>query len=261
MFLLKKSLSVWLMPLPFCLTLLVLGLWLVWSSKRINLGRFLLTCGVTLLLLLCNRYVSTWLIRPLEWTYAPIAEMRPGSPLPAELAQCRAVVVLGGGHGDNRQLPALAKLSSASRARLTEGLRLVRALPEARLVVTGGGQPGEPSHAAVQGEAAVALGFPSERLVRVETPRDTEEEAEQLSRLLHDEPFALVTSASHMRRAMALMRSRGLRPVPCPCDYTARSGGRVKWTDFLWDTESLGRSTWAVYERLGFVWAEARGKI
>lgn len=261
MFLLKKFLSVWLMPLPFCLTLLVLGLWLVWSSKRINFGRFLLTCGVALLLLLCNRSVSTWLIRPLESTYPPVAELRAGSPLPNELAKCRAVVVLGGGHGDNSQLPALAKLSSASRARLAEGLRLVRALPEAKLVVTGGGQPGEPSHAAIQADAAVSLGFSSERLVRVETPRDTEEEAEQLSRLLHDEPFALVTSAWHMRRAMALMRSRGLHPVPCPCDYTVRAGDRRKWTDFLWDTESLGRSTWAVYERLGFAWAEARGKI
>lgn len=261
MFLFKKALSVWLMPLPFCLTLLVLGMWLVWSSRRIKLGKFFLTCGVLLLVLLSNRFVSTWLIQPLEFTYAPIPEFKSEDPVPTELTGCQAVVVLGGGNGENPRIPAFQRLSSASRSRLVEGLRLLRALPEAKLIVSGGGEPGKPSHAAVVAEAAVSLGFPANRIVRVETPRDTEEEAETLSRLLRDERFALVTSAWHMRRAVALMRHQKLHPVPCPCDYTVRSSGKTSWSDFAWDTDSLGRSTWAVYERLGFLWAEARGKI
>jgi uncharacterized SAM-binding protein YcdF (DUF218 family) len=141
-------------------------------------------------------------------------------------------------------------------------VRILRALPEAKLVVTGPAARGQPSHADVQAEAAISLGVAPERIVRIELPRDTEEEAEELSRMLgREEPFALVTSAWHLRRAMALMRNRGLLPVPCPCDYTSRPQENLSWRDFMWDTESLGRSTWAVYERLGFMWAMSRGKI
>lgn len=261
MFLLKKILSMWLMPLPFCLTLMVIGLWLVWSSKQINLGRFFLTCGVILLLLFSNRFVSNGLIRKLEWTYPPVPELVGGATLPHELIGCRWVVVLGGGHRDSPQLAAVNRLSASSRSRLTEGLRLLSVLPAAKLVVTGGGAPHRPSHADVQAEAAVSLGVSADRIMRLDAPRDTEEEGVALSELLGEEPFALVTSAWHLRRAVALMRHHGLQPIPVPCDYITRPAQPLTWTDFLWDTESLGRSTWAVYERLGFAWARARGKI
>ncbi len=261
MFLLKKFLSVWLMPLPFSLTVLFIGLLLVGSSKRKNLGRFLLACGTFALLVFSNKFISTQLIRPLEMTYPPIPELLNGAALPAELASCRAVVVLGGGHGEMPGFAAIEKLSASSRARLTEGVRLLRVLPDAKLFVSGGGIPNHASHAAVQADAASSLGVASDRIVRLDTPRDTEEEAEALSRLIGQEPFALVTSAWHLRRATALMRNRGLHPVPCPCDYLARPADTLIWTDFLWDTESLGRSTRGISERLGFMWSQTRGKI
>ena len=261
MFVLKKILAGWLMPLPLCLTFLVIGLWLIWTSKQINLGRFLLTCGLILLLLFSNRFVSTWLIRPLERAFPPHPEFVAGEPLPAELRNCRFVVVLGGGHVDAPHRPAINRLSDASRGRLVEGLRILHVLPDAKLVLTGVGQNGGPSHAAIMAAAAISLGVDASRIVRLETPRDTEEETAELSQLLGAEPFALVTSAWHLRRATALMRHRGLNPVPAPCDYTSRSVGKRSWKDFLWDTESIGRSNWAVYERLGFLWAKGRGKI
>jgi uncharacterized SAM-binding protein YcdF (DUF218 family) len=261
MFLLKKIVSGWLMPLPLCLTLLVIGLWLVWSSKRINLGRFFLTCGVVLLLLFSNKFVSTWLVRRLELAYPPMPELALNAPLPADLLACRTVVVLGGGHIDNPHYAALNKLSSASRARLTEGVRIFRVLPDAKLVVMGQGTANGPSHADVQAEAAISLGVSFDRIVKLDKPRDTEEEAMELRAVVGQEPFALVSSAWHLRRATALMRNHGLLPVPCPCDYMSRPRGKLTWRDFMWNTESLGRSTWAVYERLGFLWAKSRGKI
>lgn len=251
----------WLMPVPLCLMFLAIGLWLVWSSKRLNLGRFFLTCGVIMLLLFSNRYVSSGLIRRLELAYPAVPEVVTGEALPPEFVGCRSVVVLGGGHVDAPHLAATNRLSSTSRARLVEGIRLLRALPDANLVVSGRGAPGQPSHAAVMAEAAISLGISSARIVRLEKPRDTEEEAEEIQKLLGTERFALVTSAWHLRRSMALMRGRGLHAVPSPCDFMSRPRGKLTWKDFTWDTESLGRSTWAVYERLGFVWAKGRGKI
>ena len=46
-FWLKKSVSFWLMPLPFCLTLLVMGLVLLWT-RRARLGRGLLVTATLL---------------------------------------------------------------------------------------------------------------------------------------------------------------------------------------------------------------------
>ena len=48
---LKKFISFWLMPLPFCLTLIVVGACLLRFSRRPALGRRLLLAGVLLLML------------------------------------------------------------------------------------------------------------------------------------------------------------------------------------------------------------------
>lgn len=261
MFWVKKFVSFWLMPLPFCLTLLVAGLWLTFTTRRLRLGRALIAIAVLLLLLFTNRAVSTWLIRPLETVYPPIPEFSAGAPLPDDLAACRAVVVLGGGHGDTPGFAAINKLSTSAQGRLVEAIRLLRALPgDVTLVVSGRGRPGFPSHAAILAQAAISLGVDPARIVRLDTPRDTEEEAAQLRQRLGPERFALVTSAWHLRRATALMRGAGLNPVPCPADYAARPGAQWRWSELLWDTESLGRSTRAIYERIGYAWSRLRGR-
>lgn len=260
-FLLKKFVSFWLMPLPLCLTLLVVGLWCVWSSRRLRLGRGLVTAAAVLLLFFSNRTVSTWLLRPLEAVYPPVPELLAGAPLPDDLATCRAVAVLGGGHGNTPGLAALNKLSTSAQRRLVEGIRLLRALPDdARLIVSGHGRPGFPSHAAIMAEAAISLGIDPARITRLDSPRDTGEEAVELQRTLGEAPFALVTSAWHLPRATALMRSAGLNPVPCPADHLVRPAGQWRWNDLLWDTESLSRSTWAIHERLGSAWSRLRRK-
>src|SRR5690606_13524743 len=147
-------------------------------------------------------------------------------------------------------------LSSAARSRLAEGVRLAHALPEARLVVSGRGEPGMPTHAAVLADAAVSLGINRSRIVTLHQPRDTHDEARTVAALVGDTPFALVTSAGHLRRATALLERAGSNPLPCPCDFSARPNPTHRWRDyFQWDTESLSRSTWAVYERLGYTWA------
>ncbi|HYP16820.1 MAG TPA: ElyC/SanA/YdcF family protein, partial [Opitutus sp.] len=231
------------------------------GARRRNLGRGLLALGLGLLLLFSNKAVSTWLILPLEQTYPPLPEFAVGASVPAELAACRFVVVLGGGHGDTPGLAALNKLSTSARARLTEGVRLLRVLPDAKLVVSGRGAPDKPTHAAVLAEAAISLGVERARIVQLDSPRDTAEEAAELASLVGASPFALVSSAWHLPRATALMRHAGLQPLSCPTDYTARPSLHRTWSDYTWDTESLGRSTWAVHERIGYAWGRLRGLL
>src|SRR5580658_8249292 len=108
---LKKFVSFWLMPLPFCLTLLLVGTCYLFSPRLNRLGRRLVVLGTVLLLLFSNKFVSTALILPLEQLYPAVPELSAPTPVPPRLTACRYIVVLGGGHGDVAALSATNKLS------------------------------------------------------------------------------------------------------------------------------------------------------
>ena len=261
MFWLKKFVSFWLMPLPFCLALLTLGLIVLLFTQRARLGRWLLTTGTVLLGLFSNQVVSTWLVQPIESTYAAIPELQAGAPLPAALARCRFVVVLGSGHSDSPGFSANNQLSSSALARITEGVRLLRLLPEAKLIVSGGGRPAFPTHAIVLGRFATESGIAPTRILHSELGRDTEDEAREIRKLVGSAPIALVTTAWHLPRAAALFRREGADILPCPTDYTAKPSPEFYWSEVDWDVASLERSTAAVRERIGYLWVWLRDKV
>jgi uncharacterized SAM-binding protein YcdF (DUF218 family) len=246
------------MPLPFCLALMIAGWWCGWSPRRSRLARGLFTASLVLLLLFSNTFVSTALITSLESRFPPIPELPAGEAPPEAVAACRWVVVLGGGHIDVVGLSALDKLSSSSLARLTEGVRLLRSLPDARLIVSGPGTRGHPTHASVLAQAAVSLGVPRDRILLIVEARDTEDESFAVKKLAGTEPVALVTSAWHMPRAEALFRRAGVNVLACPTDYNSRPNLGLGWENLRWDVESLERSTWAVHEYLGLLWNRLR---
>ena len=261
LFWLKKTVSFWLMPLPACLTLMIAGLVLTHRERQRRLGRILLTAGLALLVAFSNKAVSRWLIAPLEAAYPPIPELTPASPMPADLAACRYVVVLGGGHGDTPGLSATSKLSTSAIGRLAEGVRLARALPEATVIVSGPSDGRGEMHARVLARAAESLGLAPRRIRLIETALDTEDEAQAVKAIVGDGKVALVTSAWHMPRAAGLFRKAGVAVLPCPADYRGKLNPDFRWTDFSWDSDSLDRSTFAVHESIGYFWAWLQGKV
>lgn len=193
---------------------------------------------------------------------APASRDTDRAPVPEPLRETAFVVVLGSGHGNATDLPAGQRLSPSARARLTEGLRLAIALPESWLVVSGPRvdvyQPGDDdtTHARMVADAAVELGFPRERIVEIDTARDTAEEIDSVKLLVGDERVALVTSAFHMPRTMELAGAAGLAAFPCPADYLGARDARVgKLAYVTWDAESLQNTTRAWREYIGRAWA------
>ncbi len=263
LFWLKKAVSFWLMPLPLCVVLMAAGLLLLRSTRWPKAGPRLLITGWVLLFLLSNKQVGHTLLRPLEKQYPAQPELSTGSTLPAPLAACRAIMVLGGGHSDQAGLSSLNQLSASSLFRLAEGVRLARALPEATLIVSGPGSgPHSPTHASVLAAAAVSLGIDPRRIVQINTARDTDDEVQAVKQLLGDQtPFALVTSAWHMPRAMGLMRRAGMTPLPCPAGAVSQPSGETRARDWMFDLSGLEQSNWAIYEYLGTAWAKLQGKI
>lgn len=260
LFWVKKFIEFWVMPVPFCFLLICAGWWLTRRTERVRLGRWLIGLAIALLLIFSNKFVSTALVHPLEAVYPPIPELAAGKPLPANLAACRYIVVLGGGNGEIAGVAAINRLSASARARVTEAVRLGRMLPKATLVFSGPGQPGHPSNAEVQAEAAISLGIDRSRIRLIEDAHDTEDESMATKKIVGDAPFALVTSAWHMPRSMALMHHAQAKALPCPTDYGAMPPPHRTWDDYLWDLDSLNRSTMAIKERLGYLWIWMRGK-
>lgn len=261
LFWLKKTLSFWLMPLPFALALLTIGFLLMRRTKRKRLGRGLVIAAAALLLIASNRFVAYSLIRPLETRFPAIPEIT--GAVPPDLAACGFVVVLGGGNHRTPGLAASNLLSTSALSRLVEGVRILRVLPGAKLIVTGPGAPSapqEPTHAAMLGRAAVGLGIAPDRILFIDDARDTEEESRAVKKLAQDTPVAVVTSAWHMPRTAALFRSAQVKAVPCPADFATKDNPDWKIDDYLWDYGSIGGTSLGLREHLGYLWIWLRGK-
>ncbi len=260
LFALKKFVSFWLMPMSFSVVAMAVGLVLMRSAKRARLGRALAISGLLTLVVLSNKYVSKWLLRPLETRYAPIPELVAGTPLPPALAGCRFVVVLGGGHGTTPDMASTNRLSSSALARVAEGVRILRMLPEAKLIVSGPGVGTDDTHALVLARAAQSLGVAPERILQIDQAHDTEDESRHAQRLAQGHRVALVTSAWHMPRSMALFRSAGLEAVACPTDFKTHAYDHFYLESLFWNDDALNRSTLAFRERIGYLWIWLRGK-
>jgi len=247
MFLLKKLVTPFFLPLSVSLELLLIGVVLLWAGKKPKAGKVLLSLGLLLLGLISYDFFPDRLLLPLEGRYSPLTDTR-------ALSGIKWIVVFGGGVTDDLRLPASEKLSSHSLARMIEGIRLHRELPQTKLLLSGGAVFGGQSSARVMAEAAVALGVNSKVLVLETESRDTEEEAALIHRMVNKDRFILVTSAAHMPRSMADFKRLGLQPIPAPADFQVKRDKVWSPGAFFPSAQAILKAQIAVHEYLGLAW-------
>ena len=255
MFLFKKLIAPFLMPVPFWLALVFAGLALVWFTRRQRAGKWLATLGASALLLLGYGAVSGRLLATLERQHAPATDVS------AAAGRVRWVVVLGGGSSTDEGLPAVMRLSEGSLARLVEGVRLQRQLPGSRLLLSGGSVFGSAPDAETMRALAVGLGVDPATLDLDTVSPDTETQAEVVRARLGTEEFYLVTSASHMPRSLALFRKAGTNPLPAPTHFLTQTDRGLSPGNFFPGSGGLRLAEATTYEYLGLAWAKVRGKI
>jgi uncharacterized SAM-binding protein YcdF (DUF218 family) len=250
---LKKLIGACLLPFPLAVLAIVIGLLLLWLTQRQRLGRVAVSIGTFILLLGGYDILSVALIPSLERHYGPLTP-----PALAEIAPApAAVVVLGSGYHPDFRLPANDRLSAAGLVRLIEAVRLMHLLPAARLVLSDGFGQGEALL-----ETAAFLGVPRERIALEARSLDTADEAALLRPLVGAAPFLLVTSAAHMRRAMALCQKQGLNPIAAPADFSGGSNADgFLATDLIPHASGFARADQALHEWIGLGWSGLRGKI
>jgi uncharacterized SAM-binding protein YcdF (DUF218 family) len=254
MFLFKKLLSYSIMPLSLCILLLLAGLLLLWFSRRQRTGKVLATAGFVLLLAMGYGWGFSPALKSLEREYAPILDA-------SALVGVKWVVVLGGGTSSDEALSLSARLSEGSLARLVEGVRLYRQIPGATLLVSGGRVFGYGSDAEAMRELAVSLGVNAADIsVDTQSP-DTETQAKIIREMVGGDKVLLVTSASHMPRAVGLFQRAGVNAVPAPTHYLEQSNAAFSPTDVFPDSDNMLQAQRVVYEYMGILWARWRGQL
>jgi uncharacterized SAM-binding protein YcdF (DUF218 family) len=196
-----------------CLMLVTGCTWLVVSRRRRGLS--LVVAASAALVAIGILPISSLMVIPLEDRF-------PTPPLPSHVD---GIVVLGGSISPKlsvaRGRPAVRDASE----RLFSAAALARLYPDARLILSGGivsPYPNAVPESTVMRELLASIGVPPERLEMEIKSRNTYENAIYAMELAHPkrgETWLLVTSGTHMPRAVGSFRKAGWIVVPYPVDY------------------------------------------
>ena len=253
-FLIKKIISSFLLPLPFGLTFIFLGLFFLLIHRAKCFSRIALIIGFCVITAFALPPISGLLLNHLQNQYAPLI---------TPPANINNIVVLGGGVSTQKELPPNLTLGASSLSRLVEGIRLFKIIqktnPVLSLILSGGRVFQAPAVAGKMQNTAVMLGVPQENTQLENGSMDTRDEALFIQKLVGTQPFILVTSAYHMPRAMDLFRDLGMHPIAAPTQFL-RTRYEYKISP-LPNSNSLITSDTAIHEYLGIVWGKLRGYI
>ena len=253
MFLIKKIITPFFYPLTLSVLFLVAGLVLLLFTKRQKSAKCLVLAGTVILVFFSYDPGSNLILRPLE-SPPPSLPAASGAPAPW-------VVVLGHGLSVDERMPWTGQLSSNTMVNLAEGIILYRQRPGSKLLLSGGKGFEKESEADMMSRVAFALGVPAADIVREDQSRDTEAQVRFIRERVGEKAFVLVTSASHMPRAVLLFKNLGMTPLPAPTAHLALADGPLSPGKFFPKPSALRKAELAVHEYLGILWIRVKNLL
>jgi len=241
-------------PGNLLLILLAAGLALTLTRWR-RVGWWLMASSVLVLASIAVLPIGNWALGHLENRF------QPPKPVPATVD---GIIVLGGSLRGNVTVARDQTAINGRAERLTVFLELARRFPQARLVFTGGTSAigGEgPLEADMARRFFAEQGLDLDRVTFESASRNTFENARLSFRQLSPRPgerWLLVTSASHMPRAMGCFRKVGWDVLAYPVDYNT-----VPEVGFYLNfslAAGLGALGLAVHEWIGLIAYRALGR-
>lgn len=234
---------IWALVRPESLLLLLFALaWLLAHWGRVRLGQSFSLVAILAFCVIAVFPVGDAFLRPLEKTY----------PTEPEVRKVAGIVVLGGGESDIQSNVWSQPNTGDAGDRFITVLALAHKHPDAMVLFTGGSGRlmGGASGADIARGIFLGAGLDKSRLILEGASRNTAENATMSLDLVPDNldgEWLLVTSAFHMRRAVASFCAAGWKNiVPWPTDY--RTGGfvdRIGWNFALnLDELNIGVREW-----------------
>ena len=241
-FLLKKFVTFFVEPLGFVVTVLIFGFYFL-HVKKYRLAKVALSFGTFLLLLFSYQPFANFLVQNLENQY-PKFDYK---------SNVKYIHVLGSGHNTDVTQPISSQISSAGVKRVLEGVIIHKQMPNSKIIFTGYEGETNTTNAVMNARLATALGVATKDMIVNGKPVDTKEEALFTKSILGSKPFVLVTSATHMPRAMMLFHSLGMHPIAAPTNYY-----KSEFRGYLQVPKPVYFyiSSLAIHEYLGILWSK-----
>jgi len=241
----KQFITFFVEPYGLVLTLFILGLYFLYTSRQAR-AKLFLSLSAFLLFLFAYPPFTNFLVSNLENQYAKYDYK----------TQVEYIHVLGNGHTTDKTQPISSQLSAAGTKRVLEGVIIHSIMPESKIIFTGYSGKTDTTNAVMNSRLALVLGVNAESMIINGKPTDTREEAVFSKTLVGSEPFILVTSATHMPRSMMLFRSFGMNPIAAPTNfYKEDFRGYLRAPQPIY----FHISAVAVHEYLGILYAKLRG--
>lgn len=255
----SKLLPIFIYPLGLISLLLIVALIMIWRRPKWAAG--LIAGALIILFFFSNYWVSSALIRSLEWQNLP----------EGELPNVSAIVVLGGA-----VLPKVPPRPwvevSEEGDRILYGAKLYRDGKAPKLILSGGRidwkNTGDPESKDMA-ELAQVMGVPKTAILEDPTSLNTYENAVNVRKILDSQGIErrvlLVTSALHLPRSLAIFKRQGIDAIPAPTDFITieQDSEEATWQgtllNFLPDVGRLAYSTRALKEYIGIIIYRLRG--
>ncbi len=227
-------------------------------AGRLRAARTLVLGAVLLLFAAGNGWTAYTLIHSLEDDY-PAKSME-------SVPEVDVIVVLGGGLGLPHPPRPHTHLGSGAD-RLLYALQLYRAGKAPRILLTGGNvfpQPGLQSEAYYARDLLGQWGVPESAIVMETESRNTIQNAEHSARIIADRGWKdvmLVTSATHMHRAVLAFRHAGVTVTPAPTDFLAVDSHHPAVLSWIPSASALSGTTHALHEYIGRLWYRLRLQV
>lgn len=184
--------------------------------KKHRLSFWLILISFVILFAASNRYVAFPLARTLEW-----------KNLPTQEPSVSDVIIVLGGATEPQTAPRPTVELNGAVDRLFYAAQLYHEGKSARVLLSGGDieflSMGEQSPAEDMAEVMQMLGVPQQALLLQGKSRNTYEDALYSCALMkenHLKTALLVTSATHMERAVRLFAKQGCPVTAAPADFT-----------------------------------------
>ncbi len=241
---LKKLLTIVIFPISL---FSLITFWFIYKLYKYALTfkvKVIFITSFVFMFLITMQPISGIFIHSLEKNYAPLIDS-------FKIKEADYIIVLGGGYNDEDNMPETSLLGSSSLQRLIEGIRLKKINPNATLIFSGAKPYTEKySEAKIASLAYKSIVSDSSNFILSELPHNTKSEADEAHKIVGDKKLILVTTASHMPRAMYLFKKMGCNVIAAPCDFNVKN---LKYYPNFPNGNSIKQTEIAIHEYMAIV--------
>ena len=212
LFLAKKIIGQLLMPIPLIACLFVIGSVVVRFPRCGRVGKYSKGLAIFLFLVFGYGVGAERYLYHLERTYPSVE----GATNDLIRLQGATIVVLGQGIAEKSDLPLRYQTGAPFQMRLLEGVRLFRKIPDAQLLISLSGSCDDKIKQRFIDEYAQEHNLVRAHMRLITTARDTSDEARLAIDRVKTNRLVIVTSASHLPRAVKIFSKEfSRRHMPC----------------------------------------------